>query len=236
MFSLFNSQKPTNLTPTTLTTSTSIPEGTTLEPLKQELFGLMAQVNINYYRIGLIYNYIRDKKLAENAGFTDTKAFFSKHFADLSQTSLTLYGSVAESFTEPVSRRFGVTCLYLLKTYKEAADIQVNYEDPGDTLIEVPDNKGVVNTLPFKSCTVDQMRKALQRKRKPASSKPLPPEAEARAEKYREALNARFPKGKGTRVKVGVRNDQGTVVLDFTGIPMDQVHLLFEALKTQLPS
>jgi len=165
--------------------------------------------------------------------YKDSKEFFSKHFADLSQTSLSLYGAVADAFTEPVSRRFGVTCLYLLLTYQEAADIQVNHEEPGDTLIEVPDEKGNVSTLPFKACTVDQMRKALQRKRKPASSKPLPPEIEARAEQFCEAVMDCFPKGKGTRVKVGVRNEKGTAVLDFRGIPVDQLHLLLEALKSQ---
>ena len=172
-------------------------------------------------------------KLAEKAGFKDSKEFFSKHFADLSQTSLTLYGAVAESFTEAVSRRFGVTCLYLLLTYQEAADIPVNPEEPGDTLIEVPDDKGNVSTLPFKACTVEQMRKALQRKRKPASSKPLPPDIAARAEQYCQAVMARFPKGKGTRVKVGVRNQKGSAVLDFRGVPVDQLHLLLEALQSQ---
>jgi hypothetical protein len=45
---------------------------------------------------------------------------------------------VAEAFSEEVARRFGVTCLYLLLTYAEAADLEVNHEEPGPTLIEVP--------------------------------------------------------------------------------------------------
>ena len=147
---------------TTNTATTDIPEGTTLEQLENELLGLVAQENTNHYRMGQIYNCIRDRKLAQKAGYKDAKDFFSKKFADLSQTTLTLYGAVVESFTEPVSRRFGVTCLYLLLTYKEAADIEVNHEEPGDTPIEVPDEKGHVSTLPFKDCTVDQMRQALQ--------------------------------------------------------------------------
>ncbi len=39
------------------------------------------------------------------------------------------YGAVAEAFSEEVSRRFGVTCLSLLLTYKEAADLEVNPEE-----------------------------------------------------------------------------------------------------------
>ncbi len=109
----------------------------------------------------------------------------------------------------------------------------MNHDEPGDTRIEVPTDNGAVTPKRFEECTVDEMRKALQRKRKPASSKPLPPEIEARAEQFCEAVMACFPKGKGTRVKVGVRNEKGTAVLDFKGIPVDQLNLLLEALKSQ---
>ncbi|HYI01903.1 hypothetical protein [Hyalangium sp.] len=236
MFNLLKFKESASIATTTATSATSIPEGTTLQQLKAEMLGLMAQENTNHHRLGQIYNYIVEKKLAEAAGYKDAQEFVSKNLADLSQTALSLYGAVAEAFTEPVARRFGVTCLYLLLTYKEAADIQVNHEEPGDTLIEVPDEKGQVTMLPFKTCTVDQMRKALQRKRKPASSKPLPKEAEALADRYSDAVTARFPKGKGTRVKVLVRNEKGKAVLDFKGIPVEQVDQLIEALTTQKPS
>ena len=88
---------------------------------------------------------------------------------------------------------------------------------------------------PFSACSVGQLQRAVRRKRKPTSSKPLPPEAEARAEQYSEAVARRFPKGKGTRVKVLVRNEKGKAVLDFKGIPLEQVLLLAEALTAQLP-
>jgi hypothetical protein len=144
-----------------------------------------------------------------------------------------MYGAVAEAFSEAVARRFGITCLHLLLIYKEAADLEVNHEEPGGTLIEVPDDKGQVTSKPFGECSVEQMRRALQRKRKPASSKPLPPEAEALAEQYSEAVTSRFPKG--VRVKVEVRNQKGKAVLDFKGIPVEQVRQLAEALTGELP-
>ena len=46
------------------------------------------------------------------------------------------------------------------------------------------------------------------------------------AEQYQEAVAGHFPKGKGTRVKVRVRNEKGKAVLDFTGIPVEQVDQL----------
>ncbi|HEX8702555.1 MAG TPA: hypothetical protein VF815_27225 [Myxococcaceae bacterium] len=221
---------------TATTTTTGIPKDTTLQQLRDELIGLMAQENTNHHRMGQIYNHIVEHELAQKSGFKDAKDFFSQQFADLSQSTLSTYGAVADAFTAAVARRFGVTCLYLLLTYKEATDLQVNFEEPGDTLIEVPDEKGQVNSIPFKACTVDQMRKALQRKRKPASSKPLPPEAEALAGQYRDAVTTRFPKGKGALVTVSVRNQKGKAVLDFKGVPVEQVDQLIEALSEQLPS
>ena len=111
--------------------------------------------------------------------------------------------------------------------------MEVNHEEPGPTLIEVPNELGQVATKPFSQCSVEEMRRALQRKRKPASSKTLPPEAVELADQYREAVTGRFPKG--VLVKVQVRNQKGKAVVDFKGIPLDQVAKLAEALTAELP-
>ncbi|SEL45238.1 hypothetical protein SAMN05444354_10679 [Stigmatella aurantiaca] len=236
MFSLLRSKEGTPaVSENTIVRRTAIPEGTTLEQLRAELLELMGQENINHHRMGEIYNHIVAKKLAEKAGFTDARAYFSQHLVDLSQSSLTMYGAVAAEFSEPVARRFGVTCLNLLLVYKGAADVEVDRDEPGPTVIEVPDDKGHVTAKPFAQCSVEEMRRALRRKRTPASSKPLPPEVEARAEQCSEAVALRFPQGKGTRVKAVVRNEKGKAVMDFKGIPLDQLNLLAEALTATLP-
>jgi hypothetical protein len=80
---------------------------------------------------------------------------------------------------------------------------------------------------------VDQLHQALRRKRKPTSSKPVPAEAEALAGQYREAVTSRFPKG--TLIQVQVRNQKGKAVVDFKGIPLEQVAKLAEALTAELP-
>jgi hypothetical protein len=216
-----------------LTGASPIPEGTTLQQVHAEFVHLMAQENLNHHRMGQLYNYMVEKRLAEKAGYKDVRDFFSQRLADLSQPALTMYGAVAEAFTATVARRFGVTCLSLLLTYKEVADVEVNHEEPGPTLIEVPDDQGKLHALPFSQCSVDQMRRALQRKRKPTSSKPLPPEAEALADQYREAVKSRFTKG--VRIRVQVRNEKGKAVLDFKGIPLEQVNQLVAALTGPLP-
>jgi hypothetical protein len=225
-------QPPHNNAVLPLTGTEPIPDDATLEQVRLTFVVLMGQENLNHHRMGQLYNFVVDKKLAEKAGYKDAKDFFTQRLADLSQPALTMYGAVAAAFSAPIAKRFGVTCLALLLTYKEAADLKVNHEDPGNTPIEVPDDKGVVSTLPFGSCSVDQMRRALQRKRKPASSKPVPAEAEALADQYREAVQNRFTRG--TRIKVLVRNEKGEAVLDFKGIPVAQVNQRVAALA-ELP-
>jgi hypothetical protein len=236
MFSLFKIKEAARAIPESTYVHRAIAEGTTLEQLRTELLELHAQESSNHHRMGEIYNHIVDKRLAEKAGYKDAREYFSKHLADLPQSSLSMYGAVAANFSEPVSRRFGVTCLHVLLSYKEAADLELNPEEPGNTPIEVPDDQGVVSTLPFSACTVEQLRRAVQRKRKPSSTKPLPSEQVERAEQISEAVALRFPKGKGALVKVAVRNQKGKAVLDFKGIPVEQVLLLAEALTAELPA
>jgi len=238
MFKLWNTQEATTTQPTNTNTntntSTSVIEGMTLEQVRTELLALMAQESANHHRMGLLYNYIVKNRLAEKAQFKDARDFLSQHLADLSQAALSMYGAVASDFSEPVTCRFGVTCLSLLLTYKEAADLEVNHDAPGDTLIEVPQADGKVSSLPFSACSVEMMRKALQLKRKPSSSKPLPPEAVARAEQLHQAVTGLFPKG--VPAQVSVRNHKGKVLMDFKGIPWEQASLLAPVLTgPQLP-
>jgi hypothetical protein len=61
----------------------------------------------------------------------------------------------------------------------------------------------------------------------------LPEEAVVLADQYREAVTSRFPKG--VLVKVLVRNQKGKAVLDFKGIPVEQVGQLIAALTGELP-
>jgi hypothetical protein len=231
MFKLFTTKEDKVVTTTTSTTT--LPEGMTLEQVRTAMLQLMMGEASHHHRMGQYYNYVVDHRLAEKAGYKDAKDYFSKHLADLSQTALTLYGAVAKAFSEPVARRYGVTCLYLLLSYKEATDIEVNHADPEGTLIQVPDDKGQLMSKPFGQCTVEQLRRALLHRRKPGATKPLPPEAELRAGQYREAVTGRFPKG--TRVKVQVRNEKGKAVLDFKGIPLEQVGQFVAALSGELP-
>jgi hypothetical protein len=215
-------------------TKSAVQEGMTLPQVRVAMLQLMAEENTNHYRMGQLYNYVVDNQLAEKAGYKNALDYFSRELSDLSPASLRMYAAVAEDFTEAISVRFGVTCLYLLVNYKEAAAVEVNHEEPGGTVIEVPGENGAVTSKLFSACSVEEMRKALQRKRKPASSKPLPEADLALTDQYREAVTGRFPKG--VRVRVQLRNEKGKAVLDFKGIPVAEVRKLGESLMAELPA
>jgi hypothetical protein len=172
--------------------------------------------------------------LAQKAGYKDAREYFSKTLADLSQSALTMYGTEATYFSEAVATRFGITCLYLLLTYKTAANLKLNHEEPGGTLIEVPAQHGEVTAKPFNDCSVEDMRRAIRHKRKPSASTPVLVEHVALADQYQEAVTNRFPHG--VVILVEVRNQKGDSVLDIKGIPVEQVSLLVGALMDQLPA
>jgi hypothetical protein len=194
----------------------------------------MSDENTHHYRMGQLYNRAVEKKVAEAGGYKNVQDYLSKKLPDLSYTSLRRYAAVAAGFSEQTAVRFGVTCLELLLTYKEVADLEIDHAEPGGTVIEVPGANGVVTPKPFSACSVDEMRKAIQRKRKPASSKPLPAEDMALAGQYQEAVNGQFPVG--VVVKVLVRNQKGKAVLDIQGIPVGQVPTLLKALAAAVPT
>ena len=95
----------------------------------------------------------------------------------------------------------------------------------------MPGANGALKAKPFSQCTVNDMRKALQARRKPTSSKPLPDSDLALANQVREAVTGRFPKE--ARVRVQLRNEKGTPVLDFKGIPLANLKKLAEALVAE---
>jgi hypothetical protein len=210
-----------------------IPEGATLEQILGEMIALQGGESANHHRVGQLYNYVVENELAQKAGHKDAPTFFRQKLADVSPATLSRYGAVAKNFNESVAIRFGGTCLSLLLSYKEAAGLKVNHEEPGPTVIEVPDKNGAVTTKLFSACSVVDMRKALQRKRKPTSSKPVPAEDVALADQYRDALKGQFTQG--SHVQVVVRNEKGSSVVDFKSVPLAEVATLILALMDHLP-
>jgi hypothetical protein len=205
----------------------------TLEQVRVAFVALLAEESTHHHQMGQLYNYVVENKLAENTPYKSAPGFFAAHFKDLARQTLVSYGAVARNFTAEVCSQFGATRLSLLVTYKKVADIQLNHAEPGGTFIEVPDDNGVVTLKLFSECGVVDMRKALQRKRRPTSSTPLPSTDLALVEQYRTAVTSRF--STQTPVRVSVRNLNGQAVISFKDIPLAQVDALTEALIDGVP-
>jgi hypothetical protein len=127
-----------------------------------------------------------------------------------------------------------VNALRVLLTYTEAARAELDAKDPSTTLIAVPDESGQVEEKLFGECTVEELRKALQRLRRPTSSAPLPAEAQARAEQCHAVWTGYFPKNAGVRVEL--RNRGGKAVVSLKHIPLEQLEALTALLGGQLRS
>jgi hypothetical protein len=206
----------------------------TLEEVRVAFLALVAEENTNHHRMGQLYNDVVDRMLAESAGYKTALDFFLTQVKDLSRATLVSYGAVARNFTETVATQFGVTRLSLLLTYKEAAGIPLNHDEPGGMVIEVPDHTGALVSKPFSACSVQELRLALQRKRRPTSSTPLPSTDLQLVEQYRKAITNHFPTH--SPVRVSVRNLSGKAVISFKDIPLEEVESLTEALLNGLPS
>ncbi len=163
-------------------------------------------------RIGQLYNYAVDHQLAERLGYKKPQEYFSQHIKALSRQTLENYGAVARVFSAETCGQYGVNALRVLLTYAEAAGEELNRNDPSTTLIAVPDEDGVVEEKFFGECTVEELRKALQRLRRPTSSAPLPAEAQARAEQCHAVWTGYFPKNAGVRVELRNLGAEGTPV------------------------
>jgi hypothetical protein len=193
---------------------------------------LVAANNTNFHAIGVEYNHIVDNKLAEKAGYKNAPEYLTQQIKELSRSSLTTYGAVARAFTAEVCAQYGVSVLNLLLTYTEAAGIELDASEPGSMIIQVPDATGELEDKLFAECTVVELRKAIQRLRRPTSSAPLPPDIDTRAQQCSAAWTAWFPKNAGVRVEV--RNHKGKAVLNLKDVPLEQMEQIAALLKTDL--
>jgi len=216
-------------------TKTEIPnpyQGLTREQVLDKMRQLAAEETRQQVHMGLLYNYLVDSKLLKGSTYKSALDFICSQIQQISRSALLLYSAVARCFTQDVCSQYGVYRLSVLLTYKEAAKIELNPTEPGGTFILVPDENGVVNPKLFSSCTVDELRAAVQHARQSASNNPIPAEQREIVDQYREAVVGRFPQS--ATVRVQLRTHKGDTVVDFKGIPVLQVDKLTEALLDQL--
>jgi hypothetical protein len=214
----------------TASTNAGAPAFEELHTLCTQIRRLLSANHVNCHQIGVLYNDAVDRELAEKAGYKNAPEFFSQQIKELSRSTMAMYGAVARVFTAESCGQYGMSALNLLSVYAEAAKCELDANDPSTMLIEVPDESGAVDTKFFGECTVAELRKAIQRLRRPTSSAPLPADTLARAEQCRTALTGYFTERAGVRVEV--RNQKGKAVMTLKNIPLEQVEQLTALLGT----
>jgi hypothetical protein len=204
-------------------------EGMKLEEVPGLVQQILQQIEINFFLLGLIYNYVITHALAEDAGYKDAPDFFAKEVKELSRATLASYGAVAREFSQEQGGQYGVTRLSLLLTYEEACGQKADRSDPGLFPIVVGDKDGKPQEKSFASCTVAELRNALQRLRRPTSSTPLPEADVTLIKDYRTSVASKFT-DKKNRIQISGRNDKGTTLITVKDIPLPEVKTFIAAL------
>lgn len=214
------------------TASTTQTTDMTLDQIGEELHHLAVNLNSNHYRIGQLYNYVVEKKLAATGGFKNAQAFFSQRVKELSQAVLSLCGTVARAFTAEACTRYGAYHLHALLTYGKAAKLPLSREEPGPTPIDVPKADGSVERKPFSQCSVEEVREAVKHKR--AKEAPgLPEKDVALIQALRDTVTENFPEDSShTRFTARVIEDKTYITLK--DVLVDDLELLTETLLDNL--
>ncbi|MDY7231747.1 hypothetical protein [Hyalangium rubrum] len=215
---------------TTLNNESNSSINITLTEVETRVLQLVEQGNADAYQIGWLYNYVVDRELTKNTHFKDAKEFFQQKVKVLSQSALTTYGAVARAFSAAACVKYGVYHLYTLLTYEKLANLVADGNEPGPTAILVPQEDGTVAQKAFADCTMEELKAAVKHKRTPPT--PLPENATARVELYRNSLEHHF--GKENRVRVRARVDRDQLLISLQDIPEAQMSKVVEALMDSL--
>jgi hypothetical protein len=199
----------------------------TLTQIKDAINSLAQQGSTFQYQIGVMYNHIVNKKLAELAGFGSVQAYFNQHVKALSQSTLGNYGMVARNFTVETCTQYGMYRLRVLLRYLEAINATVP-EEPGPVVIDVPRDDGTVVAKPFAECSMDEVERATRAKRSGPTAR-VPVADRARLLFLADSLHNQF---EGVaEVRFTSRSQEGKTLISLQDVPMTELARLTQALQ-----
>jgi hypothetical protein len=205
-------------------------EDMTLDQIKDTINDLARQGSLFQYQIGVMYNHVVSRKLAELAGYRTVQQYFSQHVKAISKSSLVNYGIVARSFSEDACTKYGMYRLRALVRYLEAINITAPV-DPGLVFIDVPQDDGKVVKKVFSECSVDEVESATRAKKAPIPVR-VPVPDQARLLFLEDSLFRNFDGV--AQVRLTANNQEGQTFLTVQGVPMSEVTRLIQALQQGL--
>ncbi|HEX5751515.1 MAG TPA: hypothetical protein VFZ09_35155 [Archangium sp.] len=199
----------------------------TLDQIADNINTLVKQGNTHQHQIGVFYNHVVDKRLAEMGGYKNARDFFVKRVKALSQATLSAYGTVARNFPESVATQYGMFNLRALLTYAEVTGTTVP-ADPGPLLIDVPQEDGTLLKVRFADCTVDDVERATRAKRTPPRPNVPTPDA-ARLLLIEDSVRRHFTGI--ANVSLSSRNEGGKTLLNMQNVPMVELERFLAAVR-----
>ncbi|MFL5353145.1 hypothetical protein [Archangium sp.] len=150
----------------------------------------MAQQSSTFqYQIGVMYNHVVSRKLAELAGYKTAQEYFSQQVKALSQSTLTNYGIVASSFDADTCMQYGMYRLRAVIRYLDAVSATAP-TDPNTLVLDVPQDDGKMVKKPFAECSVDDVESATRAKRAAPAAKVPVAELERLTQALQDGMDA----------------------------------------------
>lgn len=200
----------------------------TLDQLGDTINGLIKQGSGTQHRIGVLYNHIVDRRLTDLAGYKTAQAFFSQKVKSLSQSSLSLYGTVARTFTEAVCTQYGMYKLRALISYAQVTG-SVLPREPGPVTIQVPQDDGkVMVTKSFADCSLEELERATRHQRTPPRER-VPVSDAARLLFLEDSLYRGF--SGVAQVRLTSRNEEGKTLINLQDVPLSELTRLMLVIK-----
>ncbi len=133
-----------------------------LEKERLSIQALLAQGEDEHWQIGVHYNRIVENHLAEKSHkYKTAREFFASAFSAVPQSTLTLYGQIAKTFSEDVAKKYGVSALRALLTYEKLSDSKLPPGDPGNISVPIPQKDGSTRNKHFADCTYGELKAAI---------------------------------------------------------------------------
>ncbi len=201
----------------------------TLEQVTVAMNALAQQGSTAQHQLGVLYNHVVDRRLADSAGYKTARDYFIKNVKAISQTTLSLYGAVARKFSEAHCTQYGMYRLRALISYAEAIGTELG--DPGPMLIDVPQDDGRVATKSFAECSVDEVERATRAKNTPPEVR-VPVPDQARLLFFEDSILRNF-EGVAS-VRLTSHHEEGKTIINLQSVPMAEVPRLIQALQQGL--
>jgi hypothetical protein len=196
------------------------------------ILDLITRGEDEHWQIGWHFNRIVDEGLATKSGFKSAREYFDQYVRAVPKSTLMLYGAIARTFSEDVSKKYGVRSLRALMTYEHLTDAKLPKGDPGSVPIAVPQQGGSTQDKRFEDCTANELEAAIHYAQLP-TDEPVPEKFEDVLDKVRKALQE-VP-GHNPLMVVSARPDPRTQMTVTIKLPIEHFDTLRDALELGFP-